>query len=241
VELAEWSAGLIPDSVKPVVQDTGPALPITPSDSFHTAPGYREVAVEYTCIPDSMYPWDSNIMKAIQVFAPDAVPLWVRWVFRTPQDHENPHDVVYGRHALGRVVDRMESDIEPLRVTMPDMPCQGLTFKKPNRIWFIHEGPRDEEGWYVDLPGKYLPFDHSLLLKAEDAARGFRMTDKEYADHLRDVLITRPREAHEKRKRDNADEMDYRSREFHRYADKVIESISDVEIGEYMRSVGDRR
>lgn len=240
MDLADWSAGVLPDQVKSVLPDPGSLEKVYTKrrDSFHTAPGYRELAVEYTCIPDSMYPWNPEVMQAIRVFAPDAVPLWVRWVFRTPQDYEDPHDKVFGRHALGRSVDNLESDLEPLTVTMPSMPCQGLTFPKPNRLWFIHEGEREEN---IELPGAFLPFDATIYLQAEEAARGFRMTDQEYKAHLRDVMINQPMERREARKRANEDDMEERSKDFHKYADKIIETVSDVEIGEFSRRAGDRR
>ena len=238
MEIADWSAGVLPDQLKGVIRGPGDMESVYTKrrDSVHTAPGFREIAVEYTCIPDSMYPWDPFIMKEINVFAPDAVPMWVRWAFRSPEEYENPQTVVYGRHALGRHVEHLASGIDKFPCPMPD----GATFKKPNRIWFIHEGPRATDK-YVDLPGDYLPFDHTIRETAEYMAEGFRMTEEEYKQSLRDQFIHAADRAKQKRKAAIDDDMEQRANDWHKYADKIIETISDVEIGEYNRSIGQRR
>jgi len=238
LELADWSAGVAPDALKPVLRSPGDVESVFTKrrDSFHTAPGFREVAVEYTCIPDSMYPWDPFIMKEINRIAPDAVPMWVRWAFRSPEEYEDVGTVVYGRHALGRHVEHLASDIDQFQCPMPD----GVTFKKPNRVWFIHEGPRPTEK-YVDLPGDYLPFDHSIYAKAVEMAEGFKMSLKEYKKELFDQFVHAADRAKTKRRLAIADDMEQRSKDWHKYADKIIERISDVEIDEYNRSIGQRR
>lgn len=235
MELADWSSGLVEEPLKKVLPDPAQLEKVytKPAVDFQTAPGWREVAVEYSCIPDSMYPWDPCVMKAIRVLALDAVPMWVRWVFRSPQDTENPHDVVFGRHALGRSIDHQKSELDGFRCEMPTMPCQGLKFSKPNRIWFIHEGERPTER-FVDLPGDYLPFDETLYLKVLDMSAGFRMTDKEYKEALREQFIHKPERERQKRIAANADDMEQRSKDWHSYADKIMKSISDVEIKEFM-------
>jgi hypothetical protein len=242
VELSDWGAGVLKEELQDVLPDPSTLAPVyTPKrDSFFTAPGWREVAVEYTCIPDAMYPWDPKVMRAINVFAPDAVPLWVRWVFRSPQDEDNPIDVVYGRHALGRAIENLEAERSDFTCSMPEMPCQGLVFSRPNRIWFIHEGERPQEK-YVDLPGDYLPFDGTLVVKAEEAARGFRMTEKEYRDFLREKFIEQAEQGRRKRVLAIEDDLEQRRKDIAPYIERTLEKISDVEIGEYMRSVGQRR
>lgn len=212
-----------------------PRLSYKLGDSPHTAPGWREVDVAYSCIPDPVYPWDPVVMRAIQEFAPDAVPMWVHWVFLSPGDTGNPQLVVFGRHALGRRIRNMTSELEPFRCAMPTMPCQGLTFERPNRIWFIHEGSPNPE--HPSLPGTFLPFDGSILDRAKRSAIGFRMTEKEFIEHLRDEWIERERKAKEARKRQLEEDLDYRQRDFERYARRQVESISDVEADEYLRAM----
>jgi hypothetical protein len=238
LELSSWSSGVVLDELKPVMRNPADSMPVFTKrrDSFHTAPGYREVAVEYSCIPDSMYPWDPFIMKEINRFAPDAIPMWVRWAFRSPEEYEDVGTVVYGRHALGRHIEHLSSDIDRFQCPMPE----GVTFKKPNRIWFIHEGPHPTDE-YVDLPGDYLPFDHSIYSKAVEMAEGFKQTLAEFKASLYDQFISAADRAKTKRRAAIADDMEMRSRAFHSYADKLMENVSDVEIGEYNRTIGKGR
>jgi len=242
MELVDWSAGVVPNQLKPVLPDPSMLERVYTKkrDSFHTAPGYREIAVEYSCIPDALYPWNPTVMRDILAVAPDAVPMWVRWVFRSPEEYENPETIVFGRHALGRKVEHLRSDVEPFHCFMPNMPCQGLKFARPNRVWFIHEGPHPEDK-YKDLPGDYRPFDHSILETVIEMAEGFKMTEKEYKKHLYDTMIEAARRARAKRKAAIDDDMEMRSRSWHSYADKIIETISDVEMAEYNRSIGHRQ
>ncbi len=241
MELVDWSSGVLPET-QAVLPDPSTLERVFTKrrDSFHTAPGYREVAVEYSCVPDSMYPWDPFVMREIQRIAVDAVPMWVRWVFRSPEDEENPQNVIFGRHALGRHVEHLSSDIDKFQCLMPDMPCRGLTFKRPNRVWFIHEGPHPQDK-YLDLPGDYRPFDHSILETAVEMAEGFKMTEKEYKKHLFDRFVESADRAKQKRQAAIDDDMAQRAKDWHKYADPIIERISDVEIEEYNRSIGQRR
>lgn len=208
-----------------------PKLTHKVADSPATAPGWREVDVAYSCIPDAAYPWDPVVMKAIQEFAPDAVPMWVHWVFLSPHETGNPQVVVFGRHALGRRIQNMTSELEPFRCAMPTMPCQGLTFERPNRIWFIHEGSTNPR--YPDLPGTFLPFDGSILDRAKKSAIGFRMTEKEFVEAMREEFIEKERRARDLRRQQLADDMEARHRDFEAYAKKQMERISDVEAKEY--------
>jgi hypothetical protein len=189
--------------------------------------------MEYTCIPDAVYPWDASLMKKVLEFSPDAVPLWIHWVFRTPEDQENPHDVVFGRHGLGRAIKPARSDLIPFRCSMPTMPCQGITFEKPNAIWFIHQGDSPTEQ-YVDLPGEYLPFDMGMVMKAWDSWAGAdTQTEEEFKEDLRDELYRIPMQKAEERREVSAEEMEERNRDFAEYAKKIIDNISDTEIAAY--------
>lgn len=212
-----------------------PRLSYRQADSFHTAPGWREMDVSYSCIPDPVYPWDPVVMRAIREFAPDAVPMWVHWVFMSPSETGNPEAVVFGRHALGRRIRNQASELEPFRCAMPTMPCQGLTFERPNRIWFIHEGSPNPE--HPSLPGTFLPFDGSILDRAKKSAIGFRMTEKEFIAHLKEEFIEKERRAKDLRKRQLQEDLEYRQRDFEKYARRHVENISDVEADEYLRAM----
>lgn len=238
MRLADWSEGIIPSHLAGVVPSSPTQVPtayMPVRDSPDTARGYREVDIQYTCIPDAMYPWDPDRMKAIREFLPDAVPMWVHWIFLRPNSKEK---VVFGRHALGRAIKEPGRELLPFRCSMPSMPCQGLTFERPNRIWFIHEGDRNRD--YPDIPGTFLPFDDTIVHRARESARYMQMSVKDFREQMVKELIEEPTE--ERRKRREALDADLAAREkdFHAYADKVLDQISDVEREEYLRSVGKR-
>lgn len=218
--------------------EDGPTLGYRVADSFASAPGYREMDVVYSCVPDPAYPWDPQVMRAIREFAPDAVPMWIQWVFMSPGETGNPEVVVFGRHALGRTIQNLTSELEPFRCAMPTMPCQGLTFERPNRIWFVHEGAPHPQ--YPDLPGSYLPFDGSILDRAKKSAIGFRMSEKEFVEYMRQEFIEKAREEKDRRRAALEDDLEARRRDFEAYADKQFERISEVEAAEFQRSAGKR-
>lgn len=230
MDFTEWGVDLVAGDGIPL-PDEMPVTGVIPARTdFHNARGWRQVAMEYTCIPDAEYPWDPRLVRKVQEFAPDAVPMWVHWVFRSPQDEEDPHDVIFGRHALGRVIKPARSDLIPFRCAMPTMPCQGITFERPNAIWFIHQGdsPSDQN---VDLPGDYLPFDMGMVMKAWDSWAGAaNQTEEEFKAELREEIYERPLREAEARREARAEEWEARSRDFAKYAKKVIDSISDSEI-----------
>jgi hypothetical protein len=232
VRLMEMSHELPPGVKAPVAQP----MPFEVADSAASAPGWRELDVAYSCVPDVAYPWDPQIMKAIREFAPDAVPVWVQWVFLSPSETGNPEVVVFGRHALGRTVRNLTSELEPFRCVMPSMPCQGLTFERPNRIWFIHEGAPNPVA--AELPGSFLPFDGSILDRAKRSAVGFRMTEKEFVEFMRQELIGKKEEEKKRRSAEIEDDMAQREKDFSSYADKQWEKISEVEAKEYQRARG---
>lgn len=98
--------------------------------------GWVDLGMEFTCIPDSVNPWTPEVLKAIWVFDPTVVPLWIRWKFRR-YDTENSDVVVFGRHGIGRHVDNPHHPLIPFNCEMPNMPCQGVTFKRPNLFEYM--------------------------------------------------------------------------------------------------------
>lgn len=237
MRLEDWSNGIIPQGLEgllPTPQQM-PTLRMPLRDSPENARGYREVGIDYSCVPDVSYPWDPERVKAIREFMPDVVPLWVQWVFLRPNSKER---VVFGRHALGRSIQEPGRELLPFRCLMPSFPCQGLTFEKPNRIWFIHEGDRNRD--YPDIPGTYLPFNDTIVHRARESARYLKLSDKEYREQMEKELINDVMKEREARKALSADEREQRDKDFHKYADKLLETISDVEMAEYQRGVGKR-
>jgi len=207
------------------LEATAPTITLPVRDSFHTAPGYRELGMEFTCIPDSAYPWDPAVLKQIWSFDPTVVPLWLRWVFLSPSDTGNPQVVVFGRHAIGRALKNPHAELVPLPVEMPSMPCQGVTFSKPTLIEFIWMGKAPEK--YVDLPGEYLPFNSML-----SSYMRHRYLEISVAEAKRRI-IDGQQEAEEKRKHKAREEDAYHRRTLEKYVNKQLEKVSEVEMAEH--------
>jgi len=237
MNLQDWSAGVIPEGLEGLLPTPRemPSARMPLRDSPDTARGYREVDVQYSCVPDSVYPWDAEKVRAIREFLPDAVPMWVHWVFLEPNTR-NP--VVFGRHALGRAIREPGRDLATFRCLMPTMPCQGLTFEKPNRIWFIHEGDRNQD--YPDIPGTFLPFNDSIVHRARESARYMQLSAEEFKKAMVAELVDGPLQERETRKRDHDADMEARHADFERYARSRWDQLSDVEIAEFQRTRGQR-
>jgi len=235
MRMEDWSSGIVPEGLEqllPTPQQM-PTLRVPIRDSPENARGYREVGVEYSCVPDAAYPWSTEKVKAIREFMPDAVPIWVRWIFLRPNSREK---VVFGRHALGRSIREPGRDLLPFKCLMPSFPCQGLTFEKPNRIWFIHEGDRDKD--YPDIPGTFLPFNDTIVHRARESCQYMQLSDKEFREQMKKDLLTSVEEDRDRRRAASASEREARDKDFHKYADKLLATISDVDIARYQRSVG---
>lgn len=237
MSLQDWATGmdhpLIPQGAQ-VRSDLRP-----PVLRKQDAPGYRTLKTEYTCIPDVAHPWDPDVVRAIWKFAPDFVPMWERRVLMPEGAESETEAIILGRHALGRVIRNRRGWLPELRVTMPTMPSQGLTFDRPNDLAFVHEDEL-EDGQSRDLPGPYLPFDNTILRKAADLAIGYSMSEKEYKEFLNASVVEASFEDYLRRNQEREDDLEARDREFQPWAAKQIERISDVEAGEFARSAGRR-
>lgn len=237
MDLSSWATKIEQVPIAPSLQPRGR---VKIRDSFYSAPGYREIGMFYSCVPDAAYPWDPQVMREILVVAPDAIPLWVRWVFLSPQETGNPEIVVFGRHALGRRIANQRGYLEPMRVTMPTMPCQGLTFEKPNDIWFIHQGAMGLHKKYKDLPGDYLPFDSDLLAKVKGLAQGFKMSDEEYKKALYEQMVLDPTRKELARLNHLHAERAYARKHVEAYVDKQYDKVGEQEALDHYRGRGVR-
>lgn len=239
MELGEWASDFQLEQT-PVAPNLLPRGRVPVRDSFYTAPGYREIGMFYSCVPDAAYPWDPKVMREIWKYAPDAIPMWVHWVFLSPQETGSPEIVVFGRHALGRRIENQRGYLEPFRVHMPTMPCQGLHFERPNDIWFIHQGPMGLHERYKDLPGDYLPFDSDLAAKVASMSQGFRMTEAEYRKHLEELMIKNPIHREMMRVAHIAAERRYARKHVDAYIDRQYEKVGEQEALDFYRGRGVR-
>lgn len=184
------------------------------ADSPLTAPGWKELNIEYTCVPDAMYPWDPAILKKINEFDPGATPLWVRWTFLSP---DNTEVVTFGRHAIGRYKSTLTVDVPQIKVK--GMP-KNAKFKKPNLIEFTWMDQPDG-----DLPGKYRAFDSRLLAHCR---RNYSVkSSNQMKREMHAEIDYRKQQAVQREI-----EQEYRQRELDKYTAKKLAQMSEVEMKE---------
>jgi hypothetical protein len=176
--------------------------------------------MEISCIPDAAYPWNPMVMKAIWTFDPDAIPMWVRWPFLRCSTDSDQSPVIFGRHAIGRYVKNPIHELTLFNVEMPSMPCQGITFSRPNMIVLLWAG--EEKG--DDTPGAYKPFDMEIYLYLRA-----RFINNKTISQMKKEMIHDPLEQREKRRAANAEDRAYRDKDLNQYAEKQLEKMGELE------------
>jgi hypothetical protein len=188
-------------------------------DSPHTARGWREIDIEYSCVPDAANPWDPRVVRAIWAFFPNIVPMWVRWIFLGPNATE---PTVFGRHALGLVIKDKAREFVSFKCDMPPMPCQGLTFERPTAIKKILMGEPPSDA--LDLPGIYQPFDmtvcHDLVY------REVTLSPKEAKKRFRDDVLEGRARRHEQNVREDL----RRREELDRFVERKLANMGESEM-----------
>ncbi len=209
------------------LQDKAPRLQGQFGTDFHSAPGWREVGMEFSCIPDALHGWDETVVGNIRKIDSTFVPVKINWVFLSPSDTGNPQEKVFVRYGLARKVDDPHGELAPMNVLMP---TKGK-LPRPNKLVVIFQGPRKKEK-YCDLPGEFVPLDGAVYQWFVD---NYGQQDPEEVM----TIIQAQREAHEKRKQKLQDEMDYVQKDLDKYTQKMLDRTSEIELRDYL--LGDRR
>ncbi len=189
------------------------------------APGWIFKGIEISCVPSETYPWDPKVVRAIQKVAPDIVPIWVKYIYEEPNDWGNPQTHVIGRHGLGAVNKSPHSERNPFPCRMPDMPCQGVYFERPNQVEWIFKGIEDPRA--KDLPGAYVPFDWDIYRFVRESYR--RLTFSE----IKEKFLDRDKERHEATLASRQEYIAYMQKDLRAYAKKRMGEVSEVEMKEY--------
>jgi hypothetical protein len=203
-------------------------------DGATQAPGYREVGMFFSCIPDVEHPWNPEVVKAIWEFDPHFVPCYLKWVFLAPEDQStHGSEVVFGRHVLARHVESPVNQLEDFECSMPPMPCQGITFKRPTVLVNILMKPNLDS----DLPGEYIEFDMSVV----SWMRSKFIENTTPAEEARNYVAS-AKIANERRKEALKMDMAARYGDVNKYITKRMQDVSDVEVKDYLRrmSAGSR-
>ena len=194
--------------------------------AFPERKGWQEVGLFFTCKPNVEHPWNPNIIKAIWEFDPRVIPCWVNWVFLAPpEDSDAGREVVFGRHVLALHIEDPQADIDEFPCEMPIMPCQGIKFKKPNKLVSILMKPNGKN----DLPGEYLEMDWPVVEWLRS-----RFVREESAKELASTFINSAREEYNRRKAQLSDDMEYRRRDLQKFVNSKLANVSEVEIKEYL-------
>jgi hypothetical protein len=198
------------------------AYSFQPRVDFHTAPGWREVGMYFTMAEHPMFVKDPDVTRAIQKFDPGVVPLGVYWVFRSPEDCENPHEEVFFRHVVARYNPEPKNELTRFRVEGIPVWFKG---EVPNQIEYICEGERDPK--IPDLPGRYEPWDWKLYYKLR-AAYTYDLEVREQQRRVRKIA-----EDAQIRKQKLAEEMAYRQADVESYINRKLENASEQEMKEF--------
>lgn len=90
------------------------------ASSIRNAPGWRIVGDDhYTAIPVPGYEVNPDILRAIRVFDPGAIPLWRKQLWLTPGKNDSPELFVH--HVIARWVQHPKS--HRLRLTNVELPA----------------------------------------------------------------------------------------------------------------------
>lgn len=200
--------------------------------NFPERQGWVEKGLYFTCKPNVEHPWRPEIIKAIWEFDPNVIPCWVNWVFDAPKEQsDGRQEVVFGRHVIARYVDDPQEDIDEFPCDMPTMPCQGITFKKPNRLVTVLMKKNEQN----DLPGEYIDLDWTIVewLRAS-------FVREQSTKELAKAYVDAARREYNKRKAQLVDEWEYRGRDLKRFVDKKLANVSEVEIKEYLHRKRER-
>jgi hypothetical protein len=149
---------------------------------WHPVPGYPLWQV----VPDVTYPWNPEVVKAMRRIDPSIVPLWVTWAYKPPKDDANKDIFVTGRHAVGWHLPQYDS--QDFHVLMPTGPIDGLTFKRPNRLWKIYHVASETE----ERIGGFVPWSWWMYYNLREEFREMGApTIKEYIADKKAVMAVR--------------------------------------------------
>ena len=210
----------------------GPTIAVPLHDSPENASGWRDLGMKFSCVPHAVYPWTSDVLRAIWMFDPGIVPIWIEWSFQAPYDDATPGRIkTFGRHAVGRYKPILTNNVPKIEsCDMPAMPCQGVTFKKPNILIRMFEGA-PTPGLPADLPGSFVPWDFSIAKRLEQLFVRSDTSAKELAKQVVGGITAE----HEKRRASLKAEHDDRMKDLRKFVDKKLESMSDREVKEHFQ------
>lgn len=204
---------------------------VTARDSFHTAPGFRTVGLEFTCVPQAGTPWDPEVIKKLWELDKRYTPLWVRYILKVPADWGTNETILIGRHALGLRVNSPNNDLPDFPCQMPQMPCNGITLEKPNVVHTILQGEAPKGGMECELPGEYQPFNMNLYYSEKSKLDKWH---NKSAKEIAREIITTGREAEESYKKLKGLENEYIQKDLLKFTQKKLDQVSELEAKEYL-------
>jgi hypothetical protein len=194
------------------------------------APGWIFKGVSISCVPDAVYPWDPDVVRALREVDDAIVPVFVKYVFDPPYDQAERQTVVLGRHGLALYRHHLRYVAEPFPLEMPSfvgLGFRGLRFERPNRYLVTLMEEINQPG--TELPGAYVPLNWSAVSWVQDGKIRARRIDQALRESRE-----QNRAAEAKRKADREDEHNRKQDSIQRYIDSL--EVSDVEWEQYQRA-----
>jgi hypothetical protein len=186
--------------------------------------GWRHITTLYSCVPDSIYPYDPEVLRAMQEIVPGVAPLWIRTVMLTPPEANGYREIkVFGRHGLGVLDPNCPEDVRINVDVMPYRFPHGVRFPRPNRVkWIFQYKPV-----YDDLPGRYFPFDWGAYAWVDEQFGGTDDPDADFARVMgKQARLERAAAARRA-------EQDYIWRDLNRFIERKREQVSELEERDY--------
>lgn len=122
---------------------------------------YTLVGYQFSCIPDSAYPFPYHLVAEARAFDPDFLLLWCSAIYKSPNEGE----IKTGYFALGRHVRnpslsveetwrvQLQGQLQPGLLLPTTPPVHGVRYRNPIIVATVMDGLTDEQR----QTGKYVP------------------------------------------------------------------------------------
>lgn len=151
--------------------------------------------------------------------------LWAKWIYQVPVERSDSYEThIEGRHCVGRYKWNPWNPPVQWEIETPS----NYRGPVPNilEVQFDHQlGATDN-----DFPGPYEPFDWNVYYQLRAA-----YDDSTRAADLAHDMVKAKLDQIETRRNRRREELEYINRDFRAWAQKKLDTVSDVEIKEYLR------
>jgi len=192
--------------------------------------GWIFVGSFISAVPDVMYPWDRDVVRALRQMDRGIVPVFCKMVYLPPYSHAQRDEVVFPRHGLALYRPVPAHEAEPFPIEMPTQLGSRDRFPRPNMyLVTLLEEPTIPG---TELPGGYIPMGWETvnwvaqgIANAKEHQRVMRRAEEAALEDIRRQEAAR------------SDDAAQREKDFESYSRKQIDRISDSEWMSYQDAV----